>query len=211
LIIDPTAPNHIHIRAGGAQDNSNAEIYLGGENSYFKVDNGENPSVSISANTFTWTFDPTDGFISFPNGSTQNTAFNANPTLDYTITDNIQINSGVQEKYATIANANGTVVHDCANGHIFYHTTPTANWTANFTNLILTNGYATSFTLVIDQGATPYIANAVQINSNTTTINWQGNTEPTGTANRKDVVSFSILKTGANSNSVIILGQLTGF
>ena len=31
LIIDPTAPNHIHIRAGGAQDYSNAELILGGE------------------------------------------------------------------------------------------------------------------------------------------------------------------------------------
>jgi len=31
LIIDPTAPNHIHIRAGGVQDYSNAELILGGE------------------------------------------------------------------------------------------------------------------------------------------------------------------------------------
>ena len=31
LIIDPTAPNHIHIRAGGIQDESNADIFLGAE------------------------------------------------------------------------------------------------------------------------------------------------------------------------------------
>jgi hypothetical protein len=31
LIIDPTGPNHIHIRAGGEQDESNAELILGGE------------------------------------------------------------------------------------------------------------------------------------------------------------------------------------
>lgn len=37
LIIDPTAPNHIHIRAGGQQDASNAELILGGENAYVKV------------------------------------------------------------------------------------------------------------------------------------------------------------------------------
>jgi len=41
VIIDPTAPNHIHIRAGGTQDNSSAQIFLGGERSHVNVwDNG---------------------------------------------------------------------------------------------------------------------------------------------------------------------------
>jgi hypothetical protein len=31
LIVDPTGPNHIHLRAGGPQDDSNAELILGGE------------------------------------------------------------------------------------------------------------------------------------------------------------------------------------
>jgi hypothetical protein len=37
LIIDPTAPNHIHIRAGGTQDDSDAELFLGGENTYVRI------------------------------------------------------------------------------------------------------------------------------------------------------------------------------
>ena len=37
LIIDPTAPNHIHIRAGGTQDASNAELILGGEKNFVKI------------------------------------------------------------------------------------------------------------------------------------------------------------------------------
>jgi hypothetical protein len=41
LIIDPTAPSHIHIRAGGEQDASQAQLYLGGEETYVRVtDNG---------------------------------------------------------------------------------------------------------------------------------------------------------------------------
>lgn len=40
LIIDPTAPNHIHIRAGGTQDDSNAELYLGGEKTYVRIADG---------------------------------------------------------------------------------------------------------------------------------------------------------------------------
>ncbi len=65
LIIDPTYPSHIHIRAGGAQDNSLTELYLGGENSHFKVNNGLNPDVSIAANNYVWLFG-TDGSLTFP-------------------------------------------------------------------------------------------------------------------------------------------------
>lgn len=37
IIVDPTQPSHIHIRAGGTQDSSNAELYLGGEKNYVRV------------------------------------------------------------------------------------------------------------------------------------------------------------------------------
>lgn len=74
LIVDPTGPNHIHIRAGGTQDNSSTELYIGGENSYFKVGSGVNPQVQIRSNNNDWTFD-TSGFIVFPDSSVQTTAY----------------------------------------------------------------------------------------------------------------------------------------
>jgi hypothetical protein len=37
LIIDPTSPNHIHIRAGGEQDDSSAHLYLGAERNNVEV------------------------------------------------------------------------------------------------------------------------------------------------------------------------------
>ena len=37
VIIDPTSPNHIHIRAGGVQDASTAHIFLGGERNNIEV------------------------------------------------------------------------------------------------------------------------------------------------------------------------------
>lgn len=49
VIIDPTAPNHIHIRAGGAIDNSGAELTIGGETGYFKVGAGAQPTVTIQS------------------------------------------------------------------------------------------------------------------------------------------------------------------
>lgn len=49
LVIDPTQPNHIHIRAGGTQDASNAQLFLGAEETYVMVSDG-NDSVDILAN-----------------------------------------------------------------------------------------------------------------------------------------------------------------
>lgn len=41
IIIDPTTPNHIHLRAGGLQDSSSAELFLGGEKNYVRVIDGQ--------------------------------------------------------------------------------------------------------------------------------------------------------------------------
>ena len=65
LIIDPTAPGHIHIRAGGAQDNSSADLFLGGENSYFRVAAGANAQTQITSDGNTWVFN-TDGNLQVP-------------------------------------------------------------------------------------------------------------------------------------------------
>jgi hypothetical protein len=48
LIIEPTVPNHIHIRAGGTQDDSNALLILGGERNGVAVSDNDR-SVAISA------------------------------------------------------------------------------------------------------------------------------------------------------------------
>jgi hypothetical protein len=71
IIIDPTQPNHIHIRAGGTIDNSNAALILGGENSNVEIQAGENPPVYVRANNNTWMFD-TDGSLTLPIGATNN-------------------------------------------------------------------------------------------------------------------------------------------
>lgn len=67
LVIDPTAPNHIHIRAGGTQDNSNAQLIIGGEKNNFKV--LDNTGVylyteSVSSNNFEF-----DSGATFTSGS----------------------------------------------------------------------------------------------------------------------------------------------
>jgi cytoskeletal protein CcmA (bactofilin family) len=120
----------------------------------------------------------------------------------------LKIDDGVHEQFQAKVDATGVVTHNCSSGHIFYHTSPDANWTANFTNLNLDSTYATSVTLIIVQGATGYYPSAVQIGGAAQTINWQGNVNPTVSTSRTDVVTFSIIN---NSGTYTVLGQLTGF
>ena len=69
LIIDPTAPNHIHIRAGGTQDASTADLILGGENTNVLVsDTGDYVDIrttSVESNTYIYRFDSA-GYLSGP-------------------------------------------------------------------------------------------------------------------------------------------------
>jgi hypothetical protein len=121
----------------------------------------------------------------------------------------LKIDDGVHEQFQTKADATGVVTHDCALGHIIYHTSPDDYFTVNLTNLNLASGYATSITVVMVQGATGYGPNALQIGGVAQTINWQGGSLPAApTANGVDVMTFSILN---NSGTYTVLGQVTGF
>jgi hypothetical protein len=55
IVIDPTAPNHIHIRAGGTIDESTADLILGGELYNVIVSNLSN-LVAISSDAGRWEF-----------------------------------------------------------------------------------------------------------------------------------------------------------
>ena len=113
----------------------------------------------------------------------------------FSFTGDIKAN-GVVESFATLTGATGTVVHDCNNGHIFLHTTPAANFTANFTNLDLLQEKATTLEIMIVQGNTAYMPTAVQIGGVAQTIIYKGNNAPTGTDNGHNRVFFHIFNDG---------------
>jgi hypothetical protein len=114
----------------------------------------------------------------------------------------------VSETFTTINAATGVITHNCSLGHIFNHTNLSANFTANLTNLALDAGSATTVTLILNQGGTARIPSAVQIAGSAQTINWQGGSVPPGNANKKDIVSFSILN---NGGAYTVFGQLVSF
>ena len=125
-----------------------------------------------------------------------------------TFEQNVKIETGVQEKFGTLTGQSGVVAHNCNDGHLFYHTTPAGDITANFTNLGLAQEYATNLTVIINQGATPYEITAIQIEGSAQTINWQGGSAPTGNANGIDSFSFTVLNDGG---SYVIMGQMVDF
>jgi ABC-type bacteriocin/lantibiotic exporter with double-glycine peptidase domain len=114
----------------------------------------------------------------------------------------------IQEVTQTRTGATGTVTHDWTTGAIFYHSTISANFTANFTNLPTTADRAYVTTLILKQGAAGYLANALQVNNSTSSIQWANATGPTGTANRTDIETFTLLYQGGTFQA---FGQLTTF
>ncbi len=75
LVLDPTAPGHIHLRAPSANiDEPLANIFLGGEDSSFEVGyyNGSAPNVFIHSGGNTWEF-LNDGNLVLPRDAVGNT------------------------------------------------------------------------------------------------------------------------------------------
>jgi hypothetical protein len=100
----------------------------------------------------------------------------------------------IAELYNTKTGATGVVTHDFSTGGQWRHTAIAGNFTANFTNVPITSStFMTNVSLFLVQGATAYIPNGVQINSSAQTIKWAGGSVPTGTANKFEHATFSLI------------------
>jgi hypothetical protein len=87
LIIDPTAPNHIHIRAGGVQDASTADLFLGAERNNVKV---SDPSNNVTINTRPYGTENTYG----NSNEASNTQFIHASTADIIVGDTVRLYTG---------------------------------------------------------------------------------------------------------------------
>ena len=114
----------------------------------------------------------------------------------------------VQEKVLTKTSATGVVTHDYSTGAIFYHSSISANFTANFTNMPTTADKAYALTLILNQGGTGYYPSAVQVNGSAVTLRWANNATPTPGVNKIDQVAFTLIYTGS---TWYCTGQHTSF
>ena len=182
------------------------EIFHNSSNGNTIISETNNNLVIKGSNLFLQSSGSENYFRGAANGAV--TLYYDNVAKFNTSASGIQIEAGVEEKFATTNGATGVTALDCATGHVHYLTAPAGDITANFTNLNLTAEYATNVTVIIDQGNTEYEITAVQIGGAAQTIVWQGNSAPTGTANGVDSFSFTILNDGG---TYVVLGQMVAF
>jgi len=117
------------------------------------------------------------------------------------------ITTKVSEKTSDVS-ASGVTTFDTTNGHVFA-VTPSADFTANFTNVDTTSSRVQVMTLIITQGGTPRALSAVQIAGVGQTIKYAGNVTPTFTANKTELVVITLIRTSAGAWTVT--GQLSQY
>jgi hypothetical protein len=106
----------------------------------------------------------------------------------------------------TKTGATGTVTHDFSTGTIWYHTSMAADFVVNFTNVPTTNNRTISAALVLVQGATARLPIDLSVAGVAQTIKWL--TTPTGSPNKVDLVSFTLIRTGS---AWTVLGSLSTY
>ena len=118
----------------------------------------------------------------------------------------------VKEKVITETNTSGTINFSLMGGAVRYLTAnQTANRTLNLrgdvsTSLdsIMSVGESMTCAVLVTNGSTAYYLNTIQIDTTTVTPKWQGGSAPTGgNASGIDVYTFTIIKTAANTFTVL--------
>ena len=98
------------------------------------------------------------------------------------------------EPLTALTASTGVVAHSYLTGTVWHHSSISASFTANFTNIPTTNNQVITFVLFLYQGATPYSVSAVQIDGVAQTISWFDAAAPTAVANRKEIWTFSLVR-----------------
>ena len=110
------------------------------------------------------------------------------------------------ETSTTKSGATGTVVHDLTTeGSYFVHNSISGNFTANFTNVPDVDNRIIEVTLVLNQGSTPYLCNAVEIDGAAQTIRWAGYAAPSVNANKIEILTIKLVR---RNNAWIVLASL---
>lgn len=108
--------------------------------------------------------------------------------------------------------ATGTINYDVTTQSVLYYTSnAAANWTVNFRassgtslNTAMATGQSVTVAFLVTQGTTAYYNSAVQVDGASVTPKWQGGSAPTaGNASGIDVYTYTIIKTGAATFTVL--------
>lgn len=149
------------------------------------------------------------------NSATINTSTLSNPTLsgtvlgsptlsgDINITGRLDVQE-IRETLTSLTIVSNVLTIDYTTVGNAVVSSPGANFTINVTNVPTDNNKAIDASVLVNQGATGRIPSAFQIDGVAQTIRWVGGVTPTGTNNKLDVFSFTMLR---QSNTWTVLGQ----
>lgn len=110
------------------------------------------------------------------------------------------------EAVVTKTGATGTVVHDYTESNQWLHTSITANFTVNLTNMPTTDNQLYTIVLYLSQGATGRLATGFQINGVAQTLLYSGNSLPTAGISSFDTQTFTVIR---SSGAWRVLTSLT--
>jgi len=148
-----------------------------------------------------------------PDLAINSTGIVANQPVEFSsftsFTATVTFNTATSEHMTAISGATSVVTHDLTSSGLFSHTGIVSNFTADFTNVPTTANKAISVALILNQGASAFIPNAVRIDGATQTILWENGFTPSGTANGIDVISFTLMR-GASAWTAV-LGTATSY
>ena len=102
----------------------------------------------------------------------------------------------------------GTRNFDYNSGSTFYLNNLTGSGTWNVQNFVSSSQRVTPITFVVEQGATAYSASAYHLGGTSVTVKWQNGVTPIGAANKTDVFSLSVFRSGSTFN---VLGSYSTF
>jgi len=146
-------------------------------------------------------------------GSTNKTLTWSNTTKAFTFNQGLDIQQVIETATIDATPLNASTNFDVLTGAVKYYTANNAaNWTLNVRgdgsttlNSVMNTGDSVTIAYLASQlSANTYYQSAMQIDGSSVTPKWQGGSAPSaGNATSIDVYSFTILKTAANTYTVL--------
>jgi hypothetical protein len=99
---------------------------------------------------------------------------------------------------------------DFMEGAIKYINSTNTDFEVDFINVPAIPNTTITYTLIINQGATPYMVTGVTVNTNAQTIKWANATEPEGNSDQVDIVGLMFIFNGSGLLTQV-LGQMGTF
>jgi hypothetical protein len=198
IVVDPTGgePGHIHLRAGGTQDASTADLYLGGEETFVRVSDTSGIITVRTTNvgdpniTMNWSFQP-DGNLYFP-GIGNNRIGESEPGLGVSSSDAVVLqsnNNGESKEWLFGTNGSLTFPDTTVQTTAYVSDKTTGTWTVipgnnTYSFTVPVNGvYQLWVRGNIPNGIISYTATAAVTNSNVPVLGTQYAWNYTGAGN----------------------------